>query len=178
MYAPLHASPELRCCLLFFGEVPEPRGACSMVHECVCEFISLPLGFSGLAAALRMAHPRVVACRSCDESTLPVGVAGKPPPTHTEAGGGGRSTVPKQEPSLVEGDSPGTAGDDFTSARTLRDAIGGPAVSVELHEVDVQGFRCFGNERVTFSFRDVPGVVAVTGRNEADSKVDTGASKR
>jgi hypothetical protein len=51
----------------------------------------------------------------------------------------------------------------------------GRLATVELREVGVQGFRCFGNERVVFRLGDMPGLVAVSGRNEADSKDEAGA---
>lgn len=44
---------------------------------------------------------------------------------------------------------------------------GSYAAPVELHGVTVRGFRCFGAEPVTFSFRDA-GIVALTGRNDMD----------
>lgn len=44
---------------------------------------------------------------------------------------------------------------------------GAHAASVELHDVTVRGFRCFGAEPVTFSFR-AAGIVALTGRNDMD----------
>ena len=45
------------------------------------------------------------------------------------------------------------------------------AAPVRLDDVTVEGFRCFGAEAATFSFR-APGVVALTGRND----MDTGAA--
>lgn len=52
-----------------------------------------------------------------------------------------------------------------------------PMASVELHDVEVEGFRCFGKQRVKLSFSDMPGLVAVTGRNEIDNKSEVGAQE-
>lgn len=64
--------------------------------------------------------------------------------------------------------------DTLSNSRSFIEASGGPVATVELHEVEVQGFRCFGNESVVLSLAQMPGLVAVTGRNEADSKSESG----
>jgi hypothetical protein len=65
--------------------------------------------------------------------------------------------------------------DASESCNSVSGASPGPAAAVELREVEVQGFRCFGNNPVLLRLDEMAGLVAVSGRNEADSKDEAGA---